>query len=960
MRKNKLIAGLLGLVMTASALPMQAMAKTVIYGFYNMNFETGEIKAPDSNRFRLNSTRTVRWQTDNARKAPEDWTYEVCDDGSGSNKALKFTFDSEGGTKTLSDNGKTVGGLLIADMPGNIFGAGAKQWWEYSFSYKIDEPLNMNAPYFMTLSNLEGNCVRIEYKNNKIVVGGNSFDPMFGKWVNVKWQIRYYPTLAESAVKITRDYIDDSGETVTETLFEDMGKYTVSMGVLAIQLDSTGMTDGANFMIDNIYAARLDAADLTKVTFDTKGGSAVDPVQTAIGKINLAWAGTPTKDGATFEGWYRDEALTEPFDGTGVEENITVYAKYNQNVKVTFVTNDSGIVQDPMYTGTGSIELPVIEKEGYVLSWWKDADFTQPFDGTGITEDITVYAKWEKLHTVSFDTNGGNAIDPVTTTGIIDFTDINPVRGQYTFAGWYLDKECKNAFDVTSAVTGDITLYARWSSLMYNEGFEAESYNEGLDIANTIRPSNTEYFKNAVTVDETGNKVMRYSFIGDENTSFKGSNILSFDIPAALNSDGSTYEVGYKYKAGKESRFIPQLSINGKYAGCNLFNIETNTGNPVIGSTQLSEDRYIGYDIDGYVTVKAIYNVTDKKASVFVSGRKTDGEEFNIAHELENIELAYVQNFRITIAPYYAPAVGSVLDIDDIYVRLADTHKVTFKYNDGVTADNTVDTDLYGSVELPKPTRENYGFIGWYTDEGCTQEFSGAGVTEDTTVYALWQTYPTVSAISPADGSVKVDPQPTIKINFDSRMDLSTINKSTVKVYKGSEALDEQYYSVNAVDNAEGKTEATITFAHRLDLKGEYTVKVTTGVKNLCYNMAADFTSSFTVAGLALEAKVVSVKDSEGNAVESLKAYAGKTIKISVELKNNTESTLTCYPIFGVYSGSGLKDCSVMQAQTVEGELTPEFEVTLPQNAEDSDKVSMITVDSLQTIKPLAFKVDVK
>ena len=94
MRKNKLIAGLLGLVMTASALPMQAMAKTVIYGFYNMNFETGEIKAPDSNRFRLNSTRTVRWQTDNARKAPEDWTYEVCDDGSGSNKALKFTFDT--------------------------------------------------------------------------------------------------------------------------------------------------------------------------------------------------------------------------------------------------------------------------------------------------------------------------------------------------------------------------------------------------------------------------------------------------------------------------------------------------------------------------------------------------------------------------------------------------------------------------------------------------------------------------------------------------------------------------------------------------------------------------------------------------------------------------------------------------------------------------------------------------
>ena len=49
-----------------------------------------------------------------------------------------------------------------------------------------------------------------------------------------------------------------------------------------------------------------------------------------------------------------------------------------------------------------------------------------------------------------------------------------------------------------------------------------------------------------------------------------------------------------------------------------------------------------------------------------------------------------------------------------------------------------------------------------------------------------------------------------------------------------------------------------------------------------------------------------------------------------------------------------------MQAQTVEESSTPEFELKLPQDAEDGDTVSMFTVDGLQTIKPLALKLNIK
>lgn len=59
---------------------------------------------------------------------------------------------------------------------------------------------------------------------------------------------------------------------------------------------------------------------------------------------------------------------------------------------------------------------------------------------------------------------------------------------------------------------------------------------------------------------------------------------------------------------------------------------------------------------------------------------------------------------------------------------------VTFETNGGNTIN--AQTFKYGTTKLPTPTRGNDMFVGWYTDEACTEKFEK--VTEDMTLYAKW------------------------------------------------------------------------------------------------------------------------------------------------------------------------------------------------------------------------------
>ena len=82
---------------------------------------------------------------------------------------------------------------------------------------------------------------------------------------------------------------------------------------------------------------------------------------------------------------------------------------------------------------------------------------------------------------VSFETGEGSKVDFQTTSaGNVVTKPADPTREGYAFGGWYTDAACTKAYDFATAVTSDMTLYAKWTkSETSSSGSSSGSDNAG-------------------------------------------------------------------------------------------------------------------------------------------------------------------------------------------------------------------------------------------------------------------------------------------------------------------------------------------------------------------------------------------------------------------------------------------------------------------------------------------------
>ena len=75
-------------------------------------------------------------------------------------------------------------------------------------------------------------------------------------------------------------------------------------------------------------------------------------------------------------------------------------------------------------------------------------------------------------YTVAFDTRGGSTVpSAMTAQNKTMVAPANPERSGYTFAGWYKDVDCTQAWVFSKdVVTGDMTLHAKWTKNAVNPG----------------------------------------------------------------------------------------------------------------------------------------------------------------------------------------------------------------------------------------------------------------------------------------------------------------------------------------------------------------------------------------------------------------------------------------------------------------------------------------------------------
>lgn len=184
------------------------------------------------------------------------------------------------------------------------------------------------------------------------------------------------------------------------------------------------------------------------VSFEVDGGSAVGEQEIRHGQVATEPA-APTREGYTFDRWYKDKALNQAWDFSEdrVTEALTLYARWAANIyEVTFDANGGegptparmSVTYDRPYG-----ELAVTAQEGYTFAGWFT---TKAVGGREITAadsvstagDHTLYARWEiNQYTIIFDSAGGGEIAPLTQdydTAISAPPD--PEMEGYDFMGW--------------------------------------------------------------------------------------------------------------------------------------------------------------------------------------------------------------------------------------------------------------------------------------------------------------------------------------------------------------------------------------------------------------------------------------------------------------------------------------------------------------------------------------------
>ena len=245
-----------------------------------------------------------------------------------------------------------------------------------------------------------------------------------------------------------------------------------------------------------------------------------------------------TRTGYTFKGWYYNENLTgSPVTAIGDTEtgNKEYWAKWEINQYTVTVKPENGEADITITQDYGTpITAPADPiREGYTfIGWDRDIPKTMP------AENITVTAQWEiNQYTITFDTNGGSEIAPITQDYGTEITaPADPTREGYTFIGW--DKAIP-----TTMPAENITVTAQWKDSEKPTGEIKINENSWKAFLNNITFG--LFFKDTQTVtinaaDNSGETVTVEYLLSDKELTkaeFDGMTFTAYTAPFGIDPD---------------------------------------------------------------------------------------------------------------------------------------------------------------------------------------------------------------------------------------------------------------------------------------------------------------------------------------------------------------------------------------------------------------------------------------
>ncbi len=277
------------------------------------------------------------------------------------------------------------------------------------------------------------------------------------------------------------------------TLDKD-GKTTNKVNV--VEVDKMEITDDTT-LVAKWKTKYSISYDLNGGTF--KDGNAKYEVDKGLEEesVSITLPDVNPMEGYKFDGWYvlengnkKDSLLTANSEYQ-VKGNVSFTASYSINEYNVKYYLDGGSFKDShtdKVEKDGTLTLPEIEKEGYVLDGWYKLvdgklDETKYTDNiSNINEDLILVAVWKTKYAISYDLNGGKftlsdsikyTIDEGDNLTLPDVSRDNDESGvSYKLEGWYkvntnggLDKVDGESID---GIKENVSLVAKWEANEYN------------------------------------------------------------------------------------------------------------------------------------------------------------------------------------------------------------------------------------------------------------------------------------------------------------------------------------------------------------------------------------------------------------------------------------------------------------------------------------------------------------
>ncbi len=481
---------------------------------------------------------------------------------------------------------------------------------------------------------------------------------------------------------------------------------------------AAGVKDIRIYRINNEIYYKIDDGERTLLNNLTQYNPTFD--------LNVWFGAAPTNASATTAQRYFVGKMSNMYIRLGTYVDEGTY---------TITLNPNGGTVNPEYItvteGSTIGTLPTPEKELHNFLGW----YTNLTTGIEVTSsyipdgEMTIFAKWQKkpTYSITFEEDGGEEVEDKEIEQGSSVGELPiPVKTGKSFDGWYLENTYTTKVTSSYVPTGNVILYAKWSTTTFPIVFEQTGACTFNGSSGTITGENCGDYVGQKYID-TG-----ISLYSEENKD-------------------KDYEIGFTIDSytpsNNESRATlmnTKLEATG-YPGV-VFRRNDATDNFVLQSRKTSsanEQLTFAYNT---VTSVVVYRISNEIYYSINGGEKTllnNLTEYNPTFNLTTWFGAAPSNEAGTSAQRYL--IGT---LSNMYIKLGTYEevgkfKVTFNPNGGeVTPTYKFITAGESIGNLPIPSSQNGIFEGWYT--GLTngieidEDFI---ITNDIEIFAHWTPY---------------------------------------------------------------------------------------------------------------------------------------------------------------------------------------------------------------------------